>query len=605
MKFNEFSQRLTEFVRGTYHRFIEAQQVRLASDIEGLPLLALLGLVCGVFSGGIIILFRLVIESNLTGLLPDGNPEGFESLSGHARFLLCAAGGIVVGFLLHVLKSKSRNVGIVHVIERLDYHQGHLPFRNAVVQFFVASISLISGQSVGKEGPSVHLGAAGGSSLGRLLSIPNNGVRILVGSGVAAAISAAFDTPLAGVIFAMEVVIMEYTVVGFTPVILAAVSAASLTRLTFGDASGLFVPEFTIQSVADLPVVALMGAFIGFIAAAFIQTTMFTSSAFNRYNIWLRTTIAGVFTGLVAFQLPEVMGTGYDTVDQLLTLSPEVGLGLTFVILLLVAKTVTTAAAIGLGVPAGLIGPTLFIGAAAGAASGLVAESVLPDSSHVGLFAVLGMAAMMAATLQAPLAALIYLLELTTNHAIILPGMTAVITASLVTRVVFGKSSIYRHLMLAKGLDYRNSPLAKALRRVGVASVMDRKILQQSRHVLESDAFALLKQEPRWVLIVDKDDDRKTSLLPATDLARYLNEQQENRITAKSTGEEITLDLLKIPAKRLDTTSITIIATLQEAHEKMNSEQCEVLYINGAHGDSKKRIYGVVTREHIESSYRV
>lgn len=604
MNYSELPIKLKEFLRTTYRGFIEAQQVRLASDIEGLPLLAFLGLLCGVFSGGIIILFRLVIESNLTGLLPDGNPEGFESLSGHARFLLCAGGGFLVGLLLHILKSKSRNVGVVHVLERLDYHQGHLPFRNAVVQFFVASIALISGQSVGKEGPSVHLGAAGGSSLGRLLAIPNNGVRILVASGVAAAISAAFNTPLAGVIFAMEVVIMEYTVLGFTPVILAAVSAASLTRLTFGDASGLFVPDFTIQSVTDLPVVALMGAFIGVIAAVFIQITMLTSSVFNRYSIWLRTTIAGVFTGLIAFQLPEVMGTGYDTVDQLLTISPEVGLGLGFVVILLLAKTLTTATAIGLGVPAGLIGPTLFIGAAAGATSGLLAESMLPDSSHVGLFAVLGMAAMMAATLQAPLAALVYLLELTTNHAIILPGMTAVVTASLVTRVVFGKSSIYRHLMLAKGLDYRNSPLSKALRRVGVASVMDRQTLQQSRHILESEAIKLLKQEPRWILIFDEDDDRKTSLLPATDLARYLNARNDERDHSIDT-EPKTLDLLNIPAKRLDTTSITIIATLQEAHEKMNAEQCEVLYVNGAHGDSKRRIYGVVTREHIERSYRI
>ena len=202
------------------------------------------------------------------------------------------------------------------------------------------------------------------------------------------------------------------------------------------------------------------------------------------------------------------------------------------------------------------------------------------------------------------MAALIYLLELTANQAIILPGMTAVIMASLVTRVAFGKSSIYRHLMLAKGLDYRNSPLSKALRRVGVASVMERNIIQQSRHITRRNAEALLLNEPRWILLNDSKDQSKNSLLPATDLSRHLNELNIQEASDNNNSES-EIDLLRIPAKRLDTAATTIIATLQEAYEIMESEQCEILFIRGAHGDSKKRIYGVITREHIESSYRV
>lgn len=591
--------RLLSFIKRGYGRFLEAQQVRMANNIEGLPMLAMLGLLSGVLCGGIIILFRLLIDESTSALLPDGKAEGFESLSGHARFFLCVAGGLVVGLILHLIKARARNVGVVHVIERLDYHQGYLPMKNAVVQFFAAAIALISGQSVGREGPSVHLGAAGGSALGRLLRIPNNGVRILVGCGVAAAISAAFNTPLAGVIFAMEVVIMEYTVIGFAPVILAAVSATTLTRVVFGDDTAFTVPDFSGTSIQELPIVALMGALIGCLAAAFIQITLFTNSLFTSQAIWLRLLLAGVFTGLIAYQLPQIMGTGYDTVNGMLL--AELSLGL--IMLLVLAKTIATSVSIGLGMPAGLIGPTLFIGASAGAAIGAVAAWLNPESAGSGYYAILGMAAMMAATLQAPLAALIYLLELTSTKAIILPGMTAVITAYLVTRIAFGKSSIYRHLMLSRGLDYRNSPLSKALRRIGVASVMDREILQQERTISAFEAEELLKLEPRWILLRDLDDKRKTSLLPATDLARHLNELGHD--TEHKHSGETELDLLTIPAKRLDTSAITIIATLQEAHEKMQSEQCDVLYITGAHGLSKERIYGVVTREHIESSYRV
>ena len=446
------------------------------------------------------------------------------------------------------------------------------------------------------------MGAAGGSWLGRLLSIPNNGVRILAASGIAAAIAAAFDTPLAGVIFAMEVIIMEYTVIGFAPVILAAVSATMLTRLTFGENSGFLIPEIAISSVTELPMFALMGATIGVLAAAFIQTTMLTNALFSKYPIWMRTTFAGFITGSIAVFLPAVMGTGYDTIASLL--SEGTTISLIVVCVFLIAKMFTTATAIGLGVPAGLIGPSLVMGAGAGAASGLITLALWPDSSDVALYTVLGMAAMMAATLQAPLAALIYLLELTSNQEIILPGMVTVISAYLVTRVVFGKSSIYRHLMLAKGLDYRNSPLSKALRRVGVASVMDRNIIQRNRNIDHDDATQILKQEPRWILLVSQKESRKASLIPATDLARYLSQTNTQKEKTEPTNAS-DIDLAKIPAKRVETSQVTMIATLQEALETMNSEQCDALFITGAHGNSKSKIFGVITREHIESSYRV
>jgi CIC family chloride channel protein len=423
----------------------------------------------------------------------------------------------------------------------------------------------------------------------------------LVGCGVAAAIAAAFNTPLAGVIFAMEVVIMEYSVIGFAPVIIAAVSATTLTRIIFGDNTAFTIPDLNINAVTEVPVVLMMGVLIGCISAAFIQITMFTTNLFETQRIWVRTLIAGVITGLIALILPQIMGTGYDTVNYVLLAQ----ISLSGVILLTIAKTLATATAIGLGVPAGLIGPTLFIGATAGGAIGYLAGWIFPDSGGPAFYAMLGMAAMMAATLQAPLAALIYLLELTANQAIILPGMTAVITASLVSRLVFKKSSIYQHLMLGQGLDYRNAPMSKELRRIGVASVMDREIRKHDRLVSRDQADQLLDQDPRWILLTDEQDQRKNSLLPTTDLARYLYEldtraAERNEIVDMS--KEI--DLLKIPAKRLDTSSIEIVATLQEAHERMQSQNCEVLFITGAHGATKNRVYGVITREHIERSYR-
>ena len=605
------------FLVSAYDRFLEAQQMRISSSFEGLSLLALLGLVCGLVAGGVIILFRLLIDATAEQFLA-GNSEGFEQLSGITRFCLCVGGALLVGIILHKLKPSARNLGVVHVIERLEYHQGHLPFRNAITQFVLAGISLLSGQSVGREGPSIHLGASAGSVLARALRVPNNGVRVLVGCGVAAAIAAAFNTPLAGVIFAMEVVIMEYSVTGFTPVIIAAISATTLSRIIFGDDTAFTVPPFSINAVDEIPIVVLMGAIIGCIAAVFIRITLFTSGLLINRAIWIRTLLAGVITGCLALVLPQIMGTGYDTVNHVLLAQ----IGLAGVILLTIAKTITTATAIGLGIPAGLIGPVLFIGAAAGSAIGLVTQLLFPAAAGSGFYAMLGMAAMMAATLQAPLAALIYLLEMTANHAILLPGMAAVITASLVTRVVFRQESIYRHLLLSRGLDYRNSPMSQALRRVGVASVMERNIEQHAGTISPHEANQLLAGDPRWILLKDKQDKNLNSLLPATDLARFLTELESNKSDAKTEYQEDSkpgnesvldspaldsprLDLFRIPAKRIATDSIKIVATLQEAHEKMKSSACDILFVTGAHGATKDRIYGVITREHIERSYRV
>ena len=585
---------IAQNLRARYQQFQEEQQFKLAGPTEGMPILALLGVLTGLIAGALVIGFRYALDNGAALMSIQNGAEGFEQLTPITRLLLCVGGAALVGFMLFLLRPKHRETGIGYVLTRLEYHQGHLPLRNAIVQGLTACICLLSGQSMGREGPSVHLGATGGSVLGRTLRIPNNGVRILIGSGVAAAIAAAFDTPLAGVIFAMEVVIMEYTVFGFTPVILAAISATTFARLAYGDSSALLVPAMPLSSVTELPIVAFMGIIIGAIAALFIQISSFAATVSKPYNVFNRMLAAGTITGVIALVFPQVMGIGYDTVDALLL--SELGIGV--VCGILVAKILATSISVGLGMPAGLIGPTLFIGASAGSLIALGVQAYLPNVSDSGWYVTLGMAAMMAATLQAPLAALIFLLELTATPSILLPGMLAVVTATLVSRSGFGKYSIYQHLLRAQGTDYRNSSLAIALRKVGVASVMDRNFIQQSPRLTMEDCMDLLKQEPSWLLVVDQEQKHRTCILPATDIARHLGDLDDEQNDADY------VNLLTIPAKRLDTHAITIIATLQEAHEMMLAEHVEVLYVTGAHGSSKNRIYGVLTRHHIEASYR-
>ena len=569
-----------------WHQFIEQVRLRMAY-VDALPQLAILGIVSGLVSGAITILFRLVVDLGAVTLFNMESAESYESLDPWGRFAIAVSGGVIVGVLFYFIRDSSRHVGVTHVIERLNFHQGYLPLRNAVMQFLGAALSIVFGHSVGREGPNVHMGAASGSLLGQALGLPNNSLRTLVGCGVAAAIAAGFNTPLAGVIFAMEVVMMEYTIIGFAPIILAAVSATALTRLVYGEDVFFFGYVYEWNTFNEFFYVLILGVVIGSLAAGFMRLTILVSVITGKLDIWLRLIIAGGIVGLIAVPVPEVMGIGFDTVNA--ALLGEVALA--SLLIIIIGKLLATSACIGLGSPGGIIFPTFFIGASTGAALGWLTIAVFGTPVSIGSYAMLGMGAMMAATLQAPLAALVALMELTGNPHLIMPGMTAVVSAVLVTRVVFRCPSIYQLTLERQGLDLHNDPVAQSLRRIGIVRAMDRKCVRIPRQVRASECTTLLYAEPNWV-IVDQDED-VVALLWAADLARYIVDNPDEDL----------IDLLEIPATRKDVSRINVLASLQDALEQLNRTGKEAVYVTGTKGHGLNRIYGILTRDDIEKSY--
>jgi CIC family chloride channel protein len=567
---------------------LDLVRIRLSGQ-EDVVILAALGLLTGLLAGAAIHAFRYLVETTQSSFLPGGGTENYEGLAPAIRFTLCAGGGLAVGLLLQAVGSAARQVGVVHVMERLAYHQGHLPLANAVMQFLGAALSIVAGHSVGREGPGVHLGAVAGGQLAVRLGLPNNTVRTLVACGVAASIGAYFNTPLAGVIFAMEVVMMEYTLQSFAPVILAAVSATTLTRVVHGDFPAFAVPPLEIKSLGELWLVLGLGLLMGLLAATFSRLVVFVTGLLNAWPIWLRCTLGGTVVGLVGVAVPEVMGIGYDTVNA--ALLGEIGLALLGTIAL--AKLLATAIGLGMGLPGGLIGPTLVIGALAGGAMGAALAIWLPGAtSEVGFYAMIGMGAMMAATLQAPLAALTALLELTANPNIILPGMLALITAGLSARRLYRTESVFLLLMRARGLDYRNDPVAQHLRRVAVSAAMQRSVVLLPREVGREAARQSLADQPRWILV--RDGVLPVALLAAADLARWLEE---------SPGEP-SVDLLAIPADRREVGPVPLEATLQEARDVLRQRRLQVLYVTRPAAPGIPRIYGILTADDIERSYQ-
>jgi len=574
-----------------------AEQLRLLlASSRGQFLLAMLGLISGVLVGVVIILFRLLIEGVQSGILPAGNIEDYESLSWQARILLSGTGGVVLGLLFYFTAPSATRVGVIHVLERLGYHEGHLPFKNMLLQFIGGAIAIISGHSVGREGPSVHLGAATASLLGQKLRMPNNSIRILVACGAAAAIAASFNTPLAGVIFSMEVIMMEYTIIGFTPVILAAVSATAVNWSVFGKTPAFMVPALELNSHWELPLIVIMGIVIGTLAAIFIAALKWLSVKVKNVPLGLKLPLAGLAVGLCASFTPEIMGIGYDTVNN--ALSGEIAIKI--LLLVLVFKFIATVISIGMGVPAGLIGPTLFIGAITGCLFGLLFALLPWNISQPGLYAMLGMGAMMGATLQAPLAALVALLELTANQNIIFPGMLAIVSANLTTKELFGLDSVYISQMRGIGLDYRDDPVAQSLRRLAVTSVMNSSLALVQPQLTRQQAEAVMAELPGWLII--KCGEEKL-LMPGTDLARYLEETSAEKLK-QDENPELEIDLRELPSKRKQLAAVSSQATLQQALKLLDEADAEALYVIKPLGRSADKIFGVVTRQIIEEAYR-
>ncbi|MEH6649158.1 MAG: chloride channel protein [Motiliproteus sp.] len=555
-------------------------------DVDALPQWVLIGLLSGLLTGLIMLAFHHAINWPLQQLLPDGNPANFEGLPPEARLLLPIAGSLLLGLLLWRFSGSSQ-VGIAHVLERLSYHQGRMRLSNLLVQFVAATISLISGHSGGREGPAVHMGAGASSLIGQYLRLPNNSLRTLIGCGTAAAIAAAFDTPIAGIIFAMEVVMMEYTVAGFIPVMIAAITSNLVLRVSLGQHASDVIPALQMQTLHEIPFIVLLGFVIGLLAVLFSKLLTRTAR-WQKPPLFIRLQIAGVITGVAALFLPQIMGIGYDTVSNALS-----GQG-SFELLAMLAlvKLVVTALAIGLGVPVGIIGPTLFIGATAGAAIGALGISVvdLPVSEQ-GFYAMLGMGAMMAATLQAPLAALLALLELTLNANIILPAALTIITATLTYRFFFHQGSAFQALLVNRGLDWRRAPLERFLERTAAVSLMQPVSITTPRHVDRVHAQSLADNDQEWLLITQ--DNQPRAIIARSDLTIYLETLRDDSAQpvpndnftpsepalSKQAPAEALIDLMSIPALRHDLTRVSAQATLSEALQQLNTDNCDALWL--------------------------
>ena len=432
--------------------------------------LCLLAIAGGVCSALLIVLFIGAINTIQQWILADSGH--YTSLAGLSRLLLPIFGAVAFLTIAWLTGYQYVRTGIPFVLHRLKVAYGVIPLRNTINQFFGGIVALVSGFSVGKEGPAVHLGAACSGYIGSKLNLPSNAIRTLSACGVAAGIAACFNTPIAAVIFVMEVILREYKVHMFIPIMLAAIVGSMITSSIFGPAHGYEFFSTIALDYQHYPWLVVLGAMLGALASIFNRYLVTVIKHFQHFHVIKRFLLAAVITGCIGFVIPHAMGTDLSAINFIMGNDSHT----TLLLGLLVAKCALTIVAIGLGIPGGIIGPILGIGAIAGAAAaGLLGTSGF-NNQMTSDFALMGMAGFMAATLNAPLAALLAVVELSNQLEIIVPSMLVISASCLCSGQFFKNRSVFIMQLNIQQLAYRKPPLEDSLHRIGVLGAMKTNI---------------------------------------------------------------------------------------------------------------------------------
>jgi len=415
--------------------------------------------------------------------------------------LIPALGGLCVGLMTYFLAREAKGHGVPEVMAAVVENGGVIRSRVVIIKALASAICIGSGGAVGREGPIVQIGSAFGSSIGQFFRIPRHKLRILVGCGAAAGISATFNAPIAGLMFALEVILGEFAIHIFTPIIISSVLAAVTTQMILGDEIAFSVPAYQLVHPIELVNYIILGSILGVIAVVFTRMLYKAEDLFDEIPIpeYLKPVIGGLIIGAMGIFAPRSInsdpaffGVGYEAItNALINNLPLLMLSLYFV-----AKLVATLLTLGSGGSGGIFAPSLFMGAMIGGVLGHGAHTLFPNlTASPGAYALVGMAAMVGGTTHAPLAAMLIIFEMTRDYAIILPLMLATGISTVVASLI-NRESIYTLKLSRRGLRIRRDTDISILERIQVREALAEKYDAVSVNTPMRDIVELFKDSP-------------------------------------------------------------------------------------------------------------
>lgn len=425
--------------------------------------LSLLAVLVGLLGGLASVLFKIMIQlfQNLFWRA-EIIVSAVSSQPWYLTILIPAVGGLIISPIIYYGAREAKGHGVPEIMESLFFQGGKIRNRVVAVKALASSICIGSGGSVGREGPIVQISSSLASSIGQIFRIKERGMRTLVAAGAGAGIGGTFNAPIAGALFAVEVLLGEFGVFSFSPIIIASVISTLTSRLIIGDFSAFTVPKYTLISVWEIGPYILLGIISGLVAITFIKILYFFEDRFDsiRLHPLIKPVLGGLLIGAIGLGFPQLFGVGYDSIDA--CLQNQLGFWLAFI--LVFVKILSTSLTLGSGGSGGIFAPSLFLGAMTGSFVGSIFHNFFPSSiSSPGAFSLVGMGAVVAAATHAPITAIIIIFELTNDYKIILPLMLSSIIASFLT-VGIHKESIYTMKLKRRGMLFKEGREVNILR---------------------------------------------------------------------------------------------------------------------------------------------
>ncbi len=543
----------------------------------------------GVLSGYGAVLFRLLIKGaqylfyrNTGDILSFAHTLPIYMIVG-----IPALGGLVVGLIVTYAASEAKGHGVPEVMEAVALRNGRIRKRVAAAKILASAICIGSGGSVGREGPIVQIGSSLGSTAAQIFNVARAHQKTMVGCGAAAGIAATFNAPIAGVLFALEILLGDFGIASFSPVVLSSVTATTISRHYFGDFPAFSIPAYHLKTLWEFALYPILGIFAGLVAILFITTLYKSEDLFDALPLpqWLKPAIGGLMLGLLLIKVPHVFGVGYGAINLALFNR----LSGVFLISLVLLKIAATSITIGSGGSGGVFAPSLFIGAMAGGFFGWIANLYFPGTiASPAAYALVGMGAVVAGTTHAPITAIIIIFELSSNYKIILPMMITCILSTMVASSL-KKGSIYTIKLLRRGVDISGGMEQNLLRSMEVEQYMlkDPPTVPEGMRLL--DLLEAFKKEDVSYLHVLDENRNLTGIISFRDIRPLLQEEGLCWL---------------VVAKDVATTNLKTIApqdSILKALQIMGDIGISQLPVLG--GENGKKVIGILRDKDVISAY--
>ena len=509
------------------------------------------------------------------------------NLPWYYRVTIPVIGGLIVGPLVYFFAREAKGHGVPEVMEAVAIKGGVIRKRVVVVKTLASAISISTGGSVGREGPIVQIGSAIGSALGQFMKVSADRMRILVGCGAAAGIAATFNAPIAGSMFALEIILGDFGLATFSPIVISSVVATAVSRAYLGDTPAFIVPVYELVNAWELPMYLFLGLFCALVGITFTKTLYRIEDLFDeiKFPEYLKGIIGGLFLGVASLVFPQILGVGYGAIDMALMQQMAWWL----LLVLVPAKILATSITIGSGGSGGIFAPSLFLGAMAGGVFGAVVHQLFPNiTASPGAYSIVGMGAVVAATTHGPLAAILILFEMTGDYKIILPLMLSCIIAAIASGQLL-RDSIYTLKLARRGIDIKEGKEVNVLKSMFVKDVMNPNVEtipealplgQMAERISKSkfNSFPVLNPENELIGILSFNDYNEA----------IFDENLKDLVVARDLA---TTDLV----------TISMDDNLWTALEKISAKDFAVLPVVSAQEPNK--LAGVVSRRDIIGAY--